>query len=88
MEEIADSVGFMDPAPGVRVVAVAAVTPLAATACDLTQPCAVQAAKDMLTSYFALGPPYWLGAIVALWLFKRAFGFLAFLFIGSRKDRP
>lgn len=57
-------------------------------ACDLTQPCAVQTVKDMVVSYLQLGPLYWLAALAALWLLKRAFGFLAFLFIGPRKDRP
>jgi hypothetical protein len=56
-------------------------------ACDLTQPCAMQTVKAMVVSYLELGPVAWLSLLITLVVFRKVFGFIAFILFPNRKDR-
>jgi hypothetical protein len=45
-----------------------------------------QAGKDLISSYFDNGPVAWLGLLITLAVFRKVFGFFAFILLPNRKD--
>lgn len=47
----------------------------------------MQTVKAMVVSYLELGPVAWLSLLIVLIVFRKVFGFIAFILFPNRKDR-
>jgi hypothetical protein len=47
----------------------------------------MQTVKAMVVSYLELGPVAWLSLLITLVVFRKIFGFIAFILLPNRKDR-